>query len=581
MEQACQHIREHGFAFFSPELDSRHPHVDPFHESARQLMSSPLPRQKDADISMIARLDPYMRLTPKEIDRNAKVKLLREFNRRHGLPVSARRELQLGNLLSFLAEAQTEQEFDGYLEELNAIFFWDKPSDRNIVARLRTRPSLDVACLLPSWHDDAPPHPTPLPLPQYYPWCVQKELTPPLLLFRLRRCVEERHWDADNYVVFKFTYSPGSTVVLNIYQVRDDTLPGNLLLSWDNLMVPRAGCLRVALTRDHPSYENYDVAINNMCSIYTWPGMNLSGNDLPARDTTQLVCWLWRIRASDNLVVQLVQAVEDARAFTGSNEAQLRMLATVYPNSDPPCRPITTTRLTSNAHHPSRSRVNQVKPSASIAPSTPLPTIPGFLLAWLQSGGQQSELSCIRLSKERVLSTLFQDGLDKKAGDDGLILDSMVLSLRCPISMTPIVIPIRSSLCQHLQCFDFTSFCTIFTDWFGPFKCPICFKQFPFDTVIVDGYFEEIIRVARSVRNPEVRVDANTGVYQVVESTSFQMNNIDLGDGDEDLVLGSSARKNKKARNGESSAVVIDENYLAIQHEQPVGSTWRNPIVLD
>ncbi|KAG8913461.1 SUMO ligase siz1 [Tulasnella sp. 408] len=91
--------------------------------------------------------------------------------------------------------------------------------------------------------------------------------------------------------------------------------------------------------------------------------------------------------------------------------------------------------------------------------------------------------------KEEILMKMRQNVDD----DDEIEAGPQKLSLKCPLSYTRIEIPIRSSACPHPSCFDATS-------WYGmmevttTWQCPICEKTLNLDEMIVDGYFDNILK---------------------------------------------------------------------------------------
>ncbi|KDQ63528.1 hypothetical protein JAAARDRAFT_29547 [Jaapia argillacea MUCL 33604] len=77
--------------------------------------------------------------------------------------------------------------------------------------------------------------------------------------------------------------------------------------------------------------------------------------------------------------------------------------------------------------------------------------------------------------------------------DDDIVAESQKMTLKCPLSYTRISTPCRSDLCVHIQCFDATSFFSVMeqtTTW----QCPVCEKVLNTDDLIVDGYFDEILK---------------------------------------------------------------------------------------
>ncbi|KZT72828.1 hypothetical protein DAEQUDRAFT_743461 [Daedalea quercina L-15889] len=100
-----------------------------------------------------------------------------------------------------------------------------------------------------------------------------------------------------------------------------------------------------------------------------------------------------------------------------------------------------------------------------------------------------------RLKKGKYRSS--QEILEKMkqaaSADDDIIADRQKMSLKCPLSYMRISTPCRSSHCVHSQCFDALSWYSLMeqtTTW----MCPVCEHTLNVEDLIVDGYFDEILR---------------------------------------------------------------------------------------
>lgn len=62
-----------------------------------------------------------------------------------------------------------------------------------------------------------------------------------------------------------------------------------------------------------------------------------------------------------------------------------------------------------------------------------------------------------------------------------------------PMSLCRIKIPARSMNCLHLQCFDLDTFLNINYD-IPQWECGICFKKANFEDLIVDGFFDALLK---------------------------------------------------------------------------------------
>ncbi len=62
---------------------------------------------------------------------------------------------------------------------------------------------------------------------------------------------------------------------------------------------------------------------------------------------------------------------------------------------------------------------------------------------------------------------------------------SEVMSLKCPLSYMRLDLPVRSTACKHMHCFDATSYLQLQEQ--GPqWLCPICNHPATFENLAVD-----------------------------------------------------------------------------------------------
>uniref|UniRef100_A0A0M3II35 SP-RING-type domain-containing protein n=1 Tax=Ascaris lumbricoides TaxID=6252 RepID=A0A0M3II35_ASCLU len=80
-------------------------------------------------------------------------------------------------------------------------------------------------------------------------------------------------------------------------------------------------------------------------------------------------------------------------------------------------------------------------------------------------------------------------------GDSSLHLERVEFMLLCPLGKTRIVTPVKGSECSHLKCFDLMFFLKM-NEKRPTWKCPICDKAVPYNKIIIDGYFEEVLEKA-------------------------------------------------------------------------------------
>lgn len=93
------------------------------------------------------------------------------------------------------------------------------------------------------------------------------------------------------------------------------------------------------------------------------------------------------------------------------------------------------------------------------------------------------------VSKEESKTILFGTN-----NDDGDLVATFELSLRCPVGFVRITEPFRSSHCSHAQCFDGTTFLQM-NEQIETWACPVCSITIdPTKDLIRDGYFLDILQ---------------------------------------------------------------------------------------
>ncbi|BHF83518.1 hypothetical protein SprV_0902666100 [Sparganum proliferum] len=97
----------------------------------------------------------------------------------------------------------------------------------------------------------------------------------------------------------------------------------------------------------------------------------------------------------------------------------------------------------------------------------------------------------------------------KLTSEDDLQSDGWIpVSLLCPLALTRIEIPVRSANCDHLQCFDLSSYLTI-NKKRPRWSCPVCSSPAPFRDLRRDDFFVQLM-ADQSLKDADmVHVDAN------------------------------------------------------------------------
>ncbi|KAJ1554697.1 SUMO ligase siz1 [Nowakowskiella sp. JEL0078] len=101
------------------------------------------------------------------------------------------------------------------------------------------------------------------------------------------------------------------------------------------------------------------------------------------------------------------------------------------------------------------------------------------------------------IEKNSVLSEKVITEMKSKSGpiDEDIVETSTTISLCDPYSRLRIKTPVRSTSCNHLQCFDCETFFNMMEkvpNWI----CPVCSLIIGWETIFVDGYFQELLQKA-------------------------------------------------------------------------------------
>ncbi|XP_011255566.1 E3 SUMO-protein ligase PIAS3 isoform X4 [Camponotus floridanus] len=86
---------------------------------------------------------------------------------------------------------------------------------------------------------------------------------------------------------------------------------------------------------------------------------------------------------------------------------------------------------------------------------------------------------------------LIKEKLNEDA-DSEIATTSLRVSLACPLGKMRMCTPCRASTCSHLQCFDASLFLQM-NERKPTWNCPVCDKPALYDTLVIDGYFQEVL----------------------------------------------------------------------------------------
>lgn len=140
---------------------------------------------------------------------------------------------------------------------------------------------------------------------------------------------------------------------------------------------------------------------------------------------------------------------------------------------------------------------------------------------------------CKYLLKRKILQSapekekLVQKRIDNFGGgnssSEDLSLSHMTLSVKCPISLTPIDFPVIGEKCKHWSAFDLNNFMNTLPSVIQKpdkiWRCPICNEFTPPDSLVYDKYTASIIQELKTRGldlddHHEVMIDSN-GHYEI------------------------------------------------------------------
>ncbi|KGL81399.1 E3 SUMO-protein ligase PIAS3, partial [Tinamus guttatus] len=76
--------------------------------------------------------------------------------------------------------------------------------------------------------------------------------------------------------------------------------------------------------------------------------------------------------------------------------------------------------------------------------------------------------------------------------DSEIATTSLRVSLMCPLGKMRLIVPCRAITCTHLQCFDAALYLQM-NEKKPKWTCPVCDKKAPYNKLIIDGLFMEIL----------------------------------------------------------------------------------------
>ncbi|KAJ2948336.1 hypothetical protein O0L34_g7575 [Tuta absoluta] len=170
--------------------------------------------------------------------------------------------------------------------------------------------------------------------------------------------------------------------------------------------------------------------------------------------------------------------------------------------------------------------------------------------------------------------------------DSEIATTSLRVSLMCPLGKMRMSCPCRPAACPHLQCFDASLFLQM-NERKPTWLCPVCDRPASYDSLVVDGYFQEVLtspRLSSDCNEIQLLADgswsAHTPPARAVPQQQPQAEPVTLISDDLEVIpvdSGSSNGGNKRAAVGEArkpTEVLVDltsdsEDELPLKRKVP------------
>ncbi|ORX55644.1 hypothetical protein DM01DRAFT_1382770 [Hesseltinella vesiculosa] len=152
--------------------------------------------------------------------------------------------------------------------------------------------------------------------------------------------------------------------------------------------------------------------------------------------------------------------------------------------------------------------------------------------------------------------------LQERNEDADIVLESETISTKCPLGFTRIVTPGKSRHCPHIQCFDLTTF-LLMNEQTPTWNCPICNRVIPWEDLVVDGYFTDILEMVGNVESMQVD---NSGQLKILTHEDDDNDSDSDGDG---LPKIKSERQQSASQPPEGSQLITIEEDEEGGHPEP------------
>uniref|UniRef100_A0AAY4CN20 Protein inhibitor of activated STAT, 1b n=1 Tax=Denticeps clupeoides TaxID=299321 RepID=A0AAY4CN20_9TELE len=174
------------------------------------------------------------------------------------------------------------------------------------------------------------------------------------------------------------------------------------------------------------------------------------------------------------------------------------------------------------------------------------PTVPNtIIVSWLSEIGRSYSMA-VYLVRQQSSSVLLQrlraKGIRNPDHSRALIKEkltadpdseiattSLRVSLLCPLGKMRLMVPCRALTCSHLQCFDATLYIQM-NEKKPTWVCPVCDKKAPYEHLIIDGLFMEILNSCTDCDEIQFKEDGNWAPMRsrkIVQEVSASSNGVE------------------------------------------------------
>lgn len=123
-----------------------------------------------------------------------------------------------------------------------------------------------------------------------------------------------------------------------------------------------------------------------------------------------------------------------------------------------------------------------------------------------------------------ITRKMVRDKLQINDDDFEIETTTYKISLMCPLMKFRMHLPGRSSKCKHVQCFDIESY-LMMNEKKPTWNCPVCDQHVPYENLIIDSLYQEILSKATDVEEVQFTADGQWSKIQADKKSSSRSGN--------------------------------------------------------